>query len=117
MKTDLLPWPKSLAHDFCCLIEQDAPSLGFHVALTGGCLYKGGETRKDCDVVLYRIRQETEDFLAAKARLLIRFAIMHSIIVRGDYGFVVKCEWRGHAVDFLFPESSDKTSYPANNPG
>lgn len=45
----------------CVQLEQHSPRFGLHVALTGGCLYKEGD-RKDCDVVLYRIRQiETPD--------------------------------------------------------
>lgn len=49
-------WTTSLAHEVCVQIESLAPAFGCHVALTGGCLYKGGE-RKDLDILFYRIRQ------------------------------------------------------------
>lgn len=37
-------------------VESVCPAAGCHVALTGGSLYKRG-TRKDCDLLFYRIRQ------------------------------------------------------------
>jgi len=40
-------------HDTCALFESVAHKYGWHVALTGGSLYKKGE-RKDLDIVFYQ---------------------------------------------------------------
>lgn len=53
-----MSWTQEEAIQLCRLLEALAPTFGCHVALTGGCLYKDGE-RKDCDILLYRIRQVT----------------------------------------------------------
>jgi hypothetical protein len=34
------------------IIEQHVSQVGYHVALTGGCLYRNGD-RKDADFILY----------------------------------------------------------------
>lgn len=46
------PWTRDEAEGVCYCIEKISPSFGFHVALTGGLLYKSGP-RKDCDLVFY----------------------------------------------------------------
>lgn len=58
-------WTQEQAIALCKTLEEVAPSYGIHIALTGGCLY-GGQTgnvdnRKDCDIILYRIRQKEMD--------------------------------------------------------
>lgn len=52
-------WTQPEAIALCVEIERFAPLCGCHVALIGGCLYKIGN-RKDCDIILYRIRQATK---------------------------------------------------------
>lgn len=49
-------WALLEAREVCILLEAITPSFGYHVALTGGVLYKDGE-RKDLDILFYRIRQ------------------------------------------------------------
>ena len=49
-------WTQQEAIDLCRKIEAICPKYGCHVALTGGLLYKDG-SRKDCDLLFYRIRQ------------------------------------------------------------
>lgn len=48
-------WSPSAAYAFCREVEAAVSPLGYHVALTGGCLYRTG-WRKDCDTVIYRER-------------------------------------------------------------
>jgi hypothetical protein len=52
-------WTQADAIALCRKIEEHVPDAGMHVALTGGCLYKDG-TRKDADILFYRIRQADE---------------------------------------------------------
>ena len=94
-------WTRNEAIFLCCEIEAHLPTYGFHVGLTGGLLYKGGE-RKDCDLIFYRIRQypleETnfEDVMSFLMRLgFDNFRY---------FGFCVKCDYKGKPVDLLFPE-------------
>jgi hypothetical protein len=94
-------WTQAEAIELCSRVEQHSPAFGYHVALTGGCLYKDGR-RKDADILFYRIRQEittrVDDMFAA---------LNHQLgikIVQGG-GWVYKAEWRGKSIDFLFPES------------
>ena len=89
--------PESIA--LCVELESICPAYGCHVALTGGLLYKKG-TRKDCDIILYRIRQcEKIDFdglFAALAGI--------GIVKVSGFGFCHKAEYNGKKIDFLSPE-------------
>lgn len=85
----------------CTKIERICPEFGFHVALTGGCLY-GVEGRKDIDIVFYRIRQvrlpDTEGLLKALAKDM-------DIQLISDHGFVKKLNMGGTIpIDAMFPE-------------
>lgn len=106
-------WTQSEAIELCRKLEAFAPEFGYHVALTGGLLYKDGE-RKDCDIVLYRIRQvdleslEWPDFEAA-------------LLASGfdnfkHHGFCCKATFIGKPVDLLFPEPCFFQEYPGNTP-
>lgn len=94
-------WTQTDAVGFATDVEAIAPQFGCHVALTGGCLYKAG-SRKDCDLVLYRIRQipkiDRDGLFKALATI--------GLLVVSDYGFCVKCKWEGRLVDLLFPEEA-----------
>jgi hypothetical protein len=84
-------------------IEAICPEFGCHVALTGGSLYKSG-SRKDADILFYRIRQRRKIdkkglFRALKKKLGIDLAQQH--------GWVQKAMWRGKQIDFFFPETVD----------
>ncbi len=95
MKTN---WTQQEAIALCVKIEAICPKFGCHVALTGGCLYGG--TRKDLDIIFYRIRQapriDDEGLFDALAKL--------DIFKDGGFGFCVKAVYGERRIDFLFPE-------------
>jgi hypothetical protein len=91
-------WTLQQAVELATEVESICPNYGFHVGLTGGCLYKGGE-RKDCDLVFYRIRQDKNPdypglFVALKTHCGFQMV--------KDFGFVVKF-WKHSSIDCLFP--------------
>lgn len=101
-------WIQKEAIIFCRELEEIAPKFGAHIALTGGCLYKDG-MRKDCDIIVYRIRQVDA---IDRAGLFDALATI-GVKVKNDYGFCVKAKYGTWAVDFLFPEFSDEAGeYP-----
>ncbi len=82
----------------CVLLEKVAPEFGYHVALTGGQLYRE-DSRKDIDVVLYRIRGQRGD------RVNLLKAIKGvDVIAKQHFGWLTKANWRGIAVDLMFPD-------------
>ncbi len=84
----------------CIQLEQHAPDFGLHVALTGGCLYKGGE-RKDIDVVLYRVRQIPEPNLQGFFDKLVTYGWVEG----KNHGWVQKMiSPSGQQFDFFYPE-------------
>lgn len=98
-------WDLEMASMFCTLLESVAPLHGFHVALTGGCLYKEG-ARKDCDVILYRIRTDGARSNNDMQDLFNAFEEL-GVVTIGDFGFVVKAQFCDRSVDFLIPEASE----------
>lgn len=95
------------------VLERCAPAHGFHVALTGGCVFKFDQ-RKDIDLVVYRIRQQPN---ADIEKLLKAFdALGLSVVSR--HGFVTKAKYlNGMAVDILFPEANyGDSDYPPSLP-
>jgi hypothetical protein len=99
-----MSWSTKEAVDLCRLVESVAPAHGFHVALTGGLLYKDGY-RKDADIVLYRIRQRPEDEFEANLRALLDELVWHGVLCTpGRLAFVVKASWHGMPIDILIPE-------------
>ena len=99
-------WTLREAVELCTVLEFVAPNFGAHVALTGGLLYKDGP-RKDCDVVLYRIRQvgsiDWKGLWRAFALVGVEFG--------KDHGWCKKASFRGKAIDFFDPEA-DEGEYP-----
>lgn len=92
-------WDQTKAIALCIQLEQIAPKYGAHIGLTGGCLYKEGQ-RKDCDILVYRIRQEADidadGFFDAIKGL--------GIEKKSGFGWCHKAEWEGLQIDFFFPE-------------
>jgi len=85
----------------CTLIEPIAEKHGYHVALTGGCLYGEGG-RKDIDIVFYRIRQvirPDDDSMFDELEVELEMTLL------ADHGFVKKFEMGNIPIDALFPES------------
>lgn len=91
-------WTHEEAVELCRQIEAICPAFGYHVALTGGLLYKSG-TRKDCDVVLYQIRLATPSWVAMCEALAKIGLVCHE-----DFGFCTKAFFNGKPVDILRPE-------------
>ena len=109
-------WTQLEAIELCKAVEAMSPTYGYHVALTGGLLYKDGE-RKDCDLVLYRIRQVPEEQICwpdfASGLMTLGFDNFR------HFGFCVKADYKGKPVDLLFPEPSvdlNGGGYPVEPP-
>jgi len=84
----------------CRAIHNFSENHGCFVALTGGLLYKEG-TRKDLDLVFYRVRQvEAID----KKRLFEQMETGIGIKVVKGFGFCHKALFQGKTIDMLFPE-------------
>lgn len=84
----------------CTLFEAIACKFGYHVALTGGCLYGDGG-RKDIDIVFYRIRQVNSPDTNG---MLERMNTQLQVDLVKDYGFVKKLLFNGIPIDAMFPE-------------
>jgi len=115
-------WTQTEAIRLCEIVEDICPAFGCHVALTGGLLYKYNppRSRKDCDLVLYRIRQvekiDIDGLFAALAAV--------GIERKGDrikcepevVPFVIKATYQGKAIDFLLPDASGEYEAEAKDP-
>lgn len=92
-------WTQGKAIELCIALEAIAPQFGAHIGLTGGCLYKQG-ARKDCDILIYRIRQvpaiDEEGFFEAIKQI--------GVEKKSGFGWCHKAEWQGLLIDFFFPE-------------
>ena len=93
-------------------VEGVVAPMGWHVALTGGMLYKGG-SRKDVDLILYHHNQPNAE-LASASRDEIENALRGiDLDVFGVYSAVSKATYRGKAVDLLYVERrGGLTGYP-----
>lgn len=94
-----MSWTTEEAVQLCKLIEGVAPQFGGHVALTGGLLYKDGP-RKDCDVLVYRIRQLDEvDFEGL-------FLVLEPLGIKlvKDHGWCKKLTYNGKKIDMFDPD-------------
>jgi len=92
-------WTQQEAVAVARVFESIAPEFGCHIGLTGGCLYRDGE-RKDCDILVYRIRQvETINIEGLLSKLC-----EIGLEVHAGFGFCYKCSWRGKDMDILIPE-------------
>lgn len=95
------PWSKTDAIDLAIKMEAIAPSHGYHVALTGGLLYKEG-LRKDADFLFYSIRQEKKPNRKKLMKALEKELEITDINV---FGWMCKCKYDGKSVDIFFPET------------
>lgn len=99
-----MSWTQQQAINLCRVLETVAPNYGAHVALTGGTLYNYG-TRKDVDILIYRIRQvpeiDVEGFLSDLGSF--------GFTIGRDAGWCVKCTYEDRAVDLFFPERSERS--------
>lgn len=92
-------WTLNEAIDICKEIEIISPKFGCHIGLTGGVLYKEG-SRKDLDLILYRIRQTP---VIAFEELFLEMEKIGIKKVSG-FGFCIKAEYKDKKIDFLCPE-------------
>lgn len=95
-----MTWTLTEAVSVCRAVEAICPPFGCHVALTGGTLYKDG-SRKDLDLLFYRIRQEPEidqDGLWAALETI-------GITKLRGFGWCFKAELNGKPIDCFFPEA------------
>ena len=82
-----------------------------HVALTGGCLYREG-SRKDCDLVFYRVRQVEFGDLE-RTVLLNELAVKLDLVCHKYFGWGEKAFYKNKSVDLFFPEFvGDDDAYP-----
>jgi hypothetical protein len=93
-------WTQQQAVAMCRVIEDIAPEFGAHIALTGGTLYKVG-SRKDCDILFYRIRQAARIDMRGLWTALERVGFE---VVSGR-GWCFKATYEGRRVDCFFPEA------------
>ena len=102
------PWTHEEAVALCKTVEEHCPEAGYHVALTGGCLYKDGP-RADLDLVFYRIRHSKPN---TQKLLFILSSIGFDHITGGGWRYVGYINDK--KVDLLFPESpaSPDDDYP-----
>lgn len=102
-------WTQAKAIELCIALEAIAPQFGAHIGLTGGCLYKEGE-RKDCDILIYRIRQaeeiDADGFFKAIQDI--------GVEKKSGFGWCHKAEWQGLSIDFFLPEEDGE--YPTADP-
>lgn len=90
----------------CKNVEAGCSEFGCHVALTGGTLYKEG-SRKDLDILFYRIRQ------VQKINYDGLFSYLKSIgfSTPEGFGWIYKSRYRGVNVDIFFPEEQSGGVY------
>lgn len=90
----------------CKLLEPIAARCGFHVALTGGTLYKQG-ARKDIDVILYTHNGGELD----ERQLGIFLSKLHEVRIRvnSQWSRVIKLVWKRDpltviSIDLIIPQ-------------
>lgn len=96
-------WIQQEAIELCKLIEQIAPTYHCHIALTGGLLYKESP-RKDCDLLIYRIRQKKSIDYVGLFNALSNIGITK----KSGFGWCYKLIYNGKPIDLFDPD--DKTN-------
>lgn len=103
-------WTQEQAISLCVAIEAIAPKFGYHVALTGGCLYKAGE-RKDLDLIFYKNRTSVHGSWlriggdTARAGLIQKLCDDLNFRIVSNWGPWKKIVMQGErSIDMLFPD-------------
>lgn len=100
-------WTQEEAIELCRKVEAVCPEFNCHVALTGGLLYKDG-SRKDCDLLFYRVRKAELDINGLYDALE---QLGFSLCKVGDW--CTKASYNNKPVDLFFPEGDDDNEqYP-----
>jgi hypothetical protein len=105
----LQEWMQADAVGLCRRIEEVAPAHGFHVALTGGCLYKDGP-RKDCDLLFYKIRQHSRDVAKHDFKALVTALRGLGLTMREGrpaFEWCVRASFDGKPLDLFFPDAEE----------
>ena len=82
-------WTQEQALRACAELEPIIASMGMHIGLTGGCLYKSGP-RKDMDIILYRHHGAE---LASFDNFCVTLEAHHLPVVAVHHN-VIKCQWQ-----------------------
>ena len=93
--------------DVCKCIYLALSGHGFFPALTGGLLYKDGD-RKDCDIVIYRHRQDVSHFETVEIQQKLENIGFTEF---KHFGFVTKAKFKGFDIDIFNPETLGDESY------
>lgn len=84
----------------CRLLEPPASKLGFHVALTGGVLYKAG-VRKDIDVLFYGHNAPGEERTTITPEQVGEIVEEAGGKITGRHSHVIRCVIFGLNVDVI----------------
>lgn len=90
-------WTQAEALRLCRRVEEYAPLYGYHVGLTGGCLYKDG-WRKDCDLIFYEIYKGEPP----NVEKLFESMERHGFKLGKEHGWLRKAIYEGKPVDCFF---------------
>ena len=104
-----MTWTLEEARVLIIELERLLPTVGCHIGLTGGVLYKEG-IRKDLDLIVYRIRDYGKIINADMVSVFEKCGVE---IIR-QYGWMYKARYKGKGIDILIPESTGKNDkYPS----
>lgn len=92
-------WTQIQALRLCRRVEEFAPLYGYHVGLTGGCLYKEG-WRKDCDLIFYPHQNGEPQNLPKLFESLER----NGFKLGEEHGWMRKAIYDGKPIDCFFME-------------
>jgi hypothetical protein len=102
-----LVWNQPDAVELCRAVEAIIPPFGYHIALTGGVLYKDGP-RKDVDILFYPICASDLDW----SGMWVHLEKIGLRKLKGEEGYwCVKAEWHGKPVDCFFAADGDDGTY------
>ncbi len=90
-------WTQQQALEVCFKLEPVIASLGMHIGLTGGCLYKNCP-RKDMDIILYRHHGAE---LATFAQFLEALSAVQIVVMSIHHNVVKMFNSDGQSIDFI----------------
>lgn len=97
-------WSHHQAVGLCQDVEKVAIKHGYHVALTGGCLYGDAVPRKDVDILFYTIRQQKGN----RKTLVKALETELGFELKTVHGWMQKATVEGRNIDMFFPETKKK---------
>ena len=101
-----MTWTTEEAIALCKKLEPIAKTFNMDVALTGGCLYKSAGSRKDVDIVIYKIRSAFDLKLEDMYAEFEKIGVIRKDKAQSVNRFVTKAlVYPDREIDFLFPEA------------